>query len=97
MCNCTSCKYTDSFSAKGFAEWPTGAPKGARKAKAEYSAHVAFGARGTGSRIEFNPGAAPVYPAWVSQGVHVTPYPARMRAYISKPRTIEGPQTEEAI
>ena len=39
MCRCASCRVTDSFSRKSFADWPKGEPKGAAKAKAEYSAH----------------------------------------------------------
>jgi hypothetical protein len=39
MCTCSSCRHTDSFAGKGFADWPRGEPKGAAKSKAEYSAH----------------------------------------------------------
>jgi hypothetical protein len=39
MCTCTSCKFTDSFSIKGFDAWPKGEPKGPAKARAEYAAH----------------------------------------------------------
>jgi len=40
MCLCASCKHTDSFSGKGFAEWPRGEPAGARSSAAAYAAHV---------------------------------------------------------
>jgi hypothetical protein len=39
MCSCTSCEYTDGFSAKGFAEWPRGEPAGKRSSESAYAAH----------------------------------------------------------
>lgn len=41
MCQCTSCKYTDSFYARGFSEWPRGNPAGKRSAT-DYAAHVRY-------------------------------------------------------
>ena len=40
MCQCTTCRFTDSHKG-GFPTWPKGEPKGAAKSKAEYSAHWA--------------------------------------------------------
>lgn len=54
MCDCTSCKYTDSFAGKGFSAWPRGESKGPAKAKAEYSAHVAHSFFGAIKRREIN-------------------------------------------
>ena len=66
MCTCTSCKYTDSFSGwlhgqmgvpdqyGGFANWPSGDPKGPRIAKAEYAAHVAHLWAGVSRRNNYN-------------------------------------------
>ena len=54
MCDCASCKYTDSFSKKGFAAWPKGEPKGPAKARAEYTAHVAHSYSGGIRRTVIN-------------------------------------------
>jgi len=45
MCTCTSCKFTDSFRNKSFADWPRGNPAG-RKAASEYAAHVRYSKTG---------------------------------------------------
>ena len=50
MCQCSSCKYTDSFQHKGFAEWPRGKPAG-RSANADYAAHVRFSMSGGIQRL----------------------------------------------
>lgn len=76
MCNCVSCEYTDSFSQKCFAEWPKGEPKGPRKAKAEYAAHVAFGKRSSDrefsdAELRFVPGFAPRYSWRKPSGAHL--------------------------
>ena len=43
-CACTSCRETNKYIEKGFADWPRGNPSG-RKSASEYAAHVSFGKR----------------------------------------------------
>ena len=50
MCTCTSCKVTDSFAAKSFADWPRGDPAGKRASESLYASHVAFGRKWGGAR-----------------------------------------------
>jgi len=50
MCTCASCKVTDSFAAKSFADWPRGDPAGKRASESLYASHVAFGRKWGGAR-----------------------------------------------
>jgi hypothetical protein len=90
MCDCTSCSYTDGFSAKGFEAWPKGEPAGSRRSAADYAAHVRYG-------LTWRPakGAEKVFP----HGVPTTPLryqtpghrdPGAHRTYPTHPDTRDG-------
>lgn len=61
MCTCSSCRYTDSFSDKGFDAWPRGEPAGKRSSEAAYRAHVAHSYYGAKKREAVGPAGAGFY------------------------------------
>lgn len=65
MCNCASCKHTDSFHRAGFGAWPKGDPAGKRASERAYAAHVAHSWVGVSKTVQFTPNQPPKYPAWL--------------------------------
>mgnify|MGYP001578005337 CR=1 FL=1 len=76
MCDCTSCKYTDSFAGwakvtkagrgivpkgNGFADWPRGWPAGKRASERAYTLHVAHSHFGALKRVGVGPIGAAFY------------------------------------
>ena len=75
MCDCTSCKYTDSFAGflgnvsvqgcawpqRGFADWPRGWPAGKRASERAYTLHVAHSHFGALKRVGIGPTGAAFY------------------------------------
>jgi hypothetical protein len=87
MCDCTSCSYTDGFAAKGFGAWPRGKPAGASSDR-DYAAHVRHAHAGAYKSIQFRPGQAPQFPAWVTRQ---TPRdPGADRSYPTHPDARDG-------
>ena len=61
MCDCTSCKVTDSYRNAGFKKWPRGEPAGPGASARAYKAHVAHSYFGAHKRVGMGPTGAGFY------------------------------------